>query len=293
MVISVSIGLSAIAPLDAPAQATPSTSLQGRQASKRPAKKKVAPAAEPVEAAVPFRPGETLEYAAQWNKFVTAATIKVSVVSRGAFFGRNAWHFQATAHTLELVRLLYALDDQFDSYTDANSLSSMQYESYIREQAKRQDLIVPMATAPGPTKSAPAAHGKAGSNQPPGESDPRTSRGDTHVYLVLPGTRDPLDLLYSLRAQNWTREPATRFPVFDGRHYYEVAAQKESAGDEVQVAVGSYHVTRVALRVFEAGREMPNVKFWVSLAQDEARTPVLIEAELPFGTVRVEATAVH
>jgi hypothetical protein len=57
------------------------------------------------------------------------------------------------------------------------------------------------------------------------------------------------------------------------------------------VAAGKFRVTRVVLHVSEGGREIPNLKFWVSLAQDAERTPVLIEAEVPFGTVRVELTS--
>lgn len=285
MVIPLTIGVVLGTPVAAAAQA--------KHAAKPPAKKKIAPAAQPVDAAVPFRAGETLEYAAQWNKFVTAATLKVTVLGRSDFFGRNAWHFQTTARTIDLVRMLYALDDQFDSYTDAKSLASMQYESYIREQSKHVDLVVPMASAPAPAKGAGKSGKKTDANSSAAPADPQISRGDTHVYMVLPGTRDPLGLLYALRAQDWQKDPSARFPVFDGRHYYDVAAQKESAGEEVQVAAGTFHVTRVALRVFESGHEVPNVKFWVSLAQDAARTPVLIEAEMPFGTVRVEATAIH
>lgn len=277
--------------------APPAFPPQGKRAPKTHGSKKTAPPAQPADAAVPFRPGESLEYAAQWNKFVTAATIKVTVAGRSGFYGRNAWHFQAAARTLDPVRLLYTLDDQFDSYTDALSLACLQYESYIREQSKRLDLIVPMASAISPAKKAAKGGGRAGSKvgakPDPKEIDAQTSRGDTHVYMVLPGTRDPLGLLYSLRVQDWQREPSARFPVFDGRHYYDVMAQKESAGDEVQVAAGKFGVTRVSLRVSEGGHEIPNLKFWVSLAQDAAHTPVLIEAEVPFGTVRVELTTIH
>jgi hypothetical protein len=265
---------------------------QGKLAKKTHESKKITAPTAPTDATVPFHAGETLAYAAQWNKFVTAATIKVVVAGRSGFYGRNAWHFQASAHTLDLVRLLYALDDQFDSYTDATSLACLQSESHIREQSKQQDLIVPMASATPPAKNAAKGGGKGGSKSAPKAVDPQASRGDTHMYIVLPGTRDPLGLLYGLRAQDWQREPEARFPVFDGRHYYDVAAQKESAGDEVQVPAGKFRVTRVALRVSEGGREIPNLKFWVSLAQDAERTPVLIEAEVPFGTVRVELTSV-
>jgi hypothetical protein len=271
------------------------SSAQQKHAPKtRPAKNSAAAPAT-ADAGVPYQPGETLEYAAQWNKFVTAATVKLTVTGRVNFYGRNAWHFQVSARTLDPVRLLYVLDDQFDSYTDATSLACLQYESYIREQSKRQDLIVPMASAPVPAKRDTRVAGKSGAKSSPksaaNEAGAPRWPADTHVYMVLPGTRDPVGLLYSLRAQDWQREPAAHIPVFDGRRFYEVAALKESADGEVEVAAGKFGVTRIALRVFEGGKEMPNVRFWVSLAQDSARTPVLIEAEVPFGTVRVELTA--
>ncbi len=250
--------------------ATAPAGTQKRSRAHSPSAKK-SPPTKAAELPVPFRAGERLDYEAQWNKFVTAATIRVAVRERRGFYGLEAWHFQANAHTLDPVRLLYTLDDQFDSYTAATSLASLQYEAYIREQAKKQDLIVPMASTTG--------------------NDPQPSRGNTHVYLVLPGTRDPLGLLYSLRAHDWQREPSARWPVFDGKHYYDVAAQLEGAESGVRVAAGSFNVVRIALRISEGGRELPNVKFRVSLAQDAARTPALIEAEVPFGTVRVELTA--
>jgi Protein of unknown function (DUF3108) len=236
----------------------------GRHQHKR-GRKKPAPAAAP--AVVPFSPGERLEYAAQWNKFVTAATLKVTVVERREFFGRPAWHFRALAQTIDPVRMLYQIDDQFDSYTDAVTLESRQYEMYLREQNKREDLMVPMAVKPDP------------------------SRSGTHVYLVLAGTQDPIGLLYRLRAHEWAKEPITRVPVFDGRKFYEVQARRESVGTPLTVAAGNFVVTRIALTVFQGGQELPNLKVWVSLGQDAARTPALIEADAPFGTVRAELTA--
>ncbi len=221
----------------------------------------------PPLAAVPFVAGERLRFAAQWNKFVTAATLDVNVVERRDFFGKPAWHFQALAHTIDPVRMLYTIDDQFDSYTDAVTLECRQYESYLREQSKNEDMVVPMSTKPD------------------------TSRGNLHVYLVLAGTQDPIGILYLLRAHDWTKEPAVRFPVFDGRRFYEVQAQRESSGMPVTVAAGSFLATRVALHVLTGGQELTDLKVWLSLAQDAARTPVLIEAEAPFGTVRAELTA--
>jgi Protein of unknown function (DUF3108) len=229
--------------------------------------RKKKPAPPPAAAAVPFRPGERLEYAVQWNKFVTAALLKLTVVEQRDFFGQPAWHFQAMAQTIDPVHMIYTLDDQFDSYTDAVTLESRQYEAYIREQGKRDDLVVPMATKP------------------------ELERTGVQVYLVLPGTQDPLGFFYELRAHDWGKEPSMRVPVFDGHRFYEIQAQRESAGMPVAVAAGNFVVTRIALKILQGGQEVPNLKVWVSLTGDASRTPVLIEAEAPFGTVRAEMTA--
>jgi hypothetical protein len=230
-------------------------------------KKPAAPPAPASPAAVPFAAGERLEYAAQWNKFVTAAMLKLVVVERRDFFGQPAWHFQALARTIDPVRMIYPLDDQFDSYADAMTLDSRQYESYIREQSRREDLVVPMATKPD------------------------AARAGVHVYLVLAGTQDPLGLLYCLRTHDWTKEPTARLPVFDGRKYYEVEAERESTGVPVAVTAGIFKATRIALRFSQGGQEVTNLKVWVNLSEDAARIPVLIEAEVPFGTVHAELTA--
>src|SRR5207248_699238 len=61
---------------------------------------------------VPFRAGEQLAYRVLWSKYsVNAANLVFSVIEQRDFFGRAAWHFRVIAHTLDTVRLLYAVDD--------------------------------------------------------------------------------------------------------------------------------------------------------------------------------------
>ena len=52
-------------------------------------------------------------------------------------------------------------------------------------------------------------------------------------------------------------------------------------------------MSRVTVRVYDRGRELTNVRIAILLANDSARTPVLIEAELPFGSVRAELSSVQ
>jgi hypothetical protein len=225
-------------------------------------------AAEAPAATVPFRAGEKLSFQVLWSKFsVNAGNLELSVLERRNFFGRMAWHFQATAHSIDTMRILYALDDQFDSYTDAARLTSLQYEMYLHEQSKQQNGSWRMSTTDGP--SLPA---------------------NVTVAQVLPGTRDPIGLLYALRAADWKREPEFRAPVFDGRNLYEVVARVEQSSGGVTVPAGQFTASQINIRVFEHGAELDGTHFSLWLAQDTAHTPVLIEAEIPFGAARVELT---
>jgi hypothetical protein len=214
---------------------------------------------------VPFRAGEALAFRVLWSKYaVSAGTIELKVIERRDFFGRTAWHFQALAHSMDTMRILYALDDQFDSYTDAAHLTSLQYEMYVHEQGKQQNGSWRLS-APG---------------------DPAPP--NVTVAHVVAGTRDPVGLLYALRAADWSRVADFRVPVFDGHTVYDVTAKPEQASGEIEVLAGKFAASRIGVSVSSNGTELDKTHFSLWLAQDPARTPVLLEATTPFGDARVE-----
>jgi hypothetical protein len=225
---------------------------------------KIAPAAT----SVPFNAGERLSYRVIWSKFsVNAATIQLAVIERRDFFGRLAWHFRALAQTIDTMHIVYPLDDQIDSYTDASQLSSLQYEMYLHEQGKQQTNSWRLISD--------------GSPAPPNVTAARVS----------PGTRDPIGLLYVLRAADWKSAPQLRAPVFDGKNLYDVVAHLESSSEQAVVPAGQFAASKIAVRVYDHGQELNTTRFTVWLAQDATRTPVLVETELPIGTARLEMTA--
>ena len=232
-----------------------------------PPKSHGAPAA-PVEAAVPFRMGEKLSFRVIWSKFsVNAGTLDFSVAAHGNFFGQPAWHFQARAQTVDTMRLVYPLDDQFDSYTEAVKLASLQYEMYVHEQGKQQNNSWRMTVDGSPTPS------------------------DATAARVSAGTRDPVGLLYALRAIDWKSTPEFRAPVFDGHHLYDVEARLGQAAGHVTVPAGEFNASRVDVHLSEHDQPVADTSFSVWIAQDASRTPVLIEASVPVGTARVELTS--
>ena len=236
-----------------------------RSAKPEPAKvepaKAAAPAADP---GVALRSGEILEYTADVAKVSNVASLRLQTAERRNFVGKSAWHLQAFAHTQNPLRMVFELDDQFDSYSDAGTLASLQYEMHLSERGQKVDSVQRMnATGREP------ATGNA---------------SQTHV---LPGTRDPLGMMQFLRHVDWSKTHEVRSPVYDGHKLYDVRVTLAGRAQIVTVPAGTYATDKVEIRVFDNGAEMKDAHFFVYFAGNEARTPVLLEAEMPFASARV------
>jgi hypothetical protein len=227
----------------------------------RPETKKAAP--EP-EAGIPLRTGEVLEYTADVAKMSNVANLRLEVAERRSFLGKNAWHLQAFAHTENPLRMVFELDDQFDSYSDAGTLSSMQYEMHLSERGQKVSSVQRMTT----TGKEPAPE-------------------DVTEARVSPGTRDPLGMMQYLRNVDWSKTHEVHGPVYDGHKLYDVRATLAAPSESVTVPAGNYVATKVEIRAFEDGVEMKDAHFALYVAHNEAHTPVLLEAVMPWTTARV------
>src|SRR5208282_1379099 len=108
----------------------------------------------PREQAMPFREGESLTYLVSWSAFSNAASLQLSAPERLELYGWRTWHFRGETHTLGPVRSLFQVDDHFDSYTDASTLESRQFEMHLHELGKIQDQVLHL-TATGQSPRAP------------------------------------------------------------------------------------------------------------------------------------------
>jgi len=219
----------------------------------------------PAEFELPLRAGEVLEYSANVSKLENVATLKLQVVDRGNFLGKGTWHLKAFAHTENPLRMVFELDDQFDSYSDAATLASMQYEMHLSERGQKVESVQRMTA----TGKEPAL---------PGATQTR----------VLPGTRDPLGMMQYLRNVDWTKTPEVRSPVYDGHKLYDLRAKRVPGSETVEIPAGNYIASKIAIRIFEDGVEKKDASFTLYLANNAVHTPVVLEAILPFATARVE-----
>jgi hypothetical protein len=243
-------------PPEKPADAPPTKSPVPTEAKK---------AVPPAETVPQLRAGETLEFSANVSKLDNVANLKLQVAGRGNFLGKNTWHLQAFVHTENPLRMVFELDDQFDSYSDAGALTSLQYEMHLSERGQKVESVQRMA---------------ATGNEP--------APADATVARVLPGTRDPLGMMQYLRNVDWAKTPEVRSPVYDGHKLYDVRAKLAGSATSITVPAGNYTTSKINIRVLENGVEMKDASFTLYFANSAARTPVLLEAVLPFATARVE-----
>jgi hypothetical protein len=228
------------------------------------------PAKEPLppEPVFSLRPGETLEYDANVPKLnSTIAKLKIAAVEKRNTGSKSSWHFQAFAHTENPYRMVFELDDQFDSYSDAGSMTSFQYEMHLSERGQKVDSVERLLSSP---------------HDPP---PPNTS-----AARVPSGTRDPIGMLEYLRGVDWTHTNEVRSPVYDGHKLYDVRAVLAGKSAPVTVPAGKYNTTKIEIHVMDNGQEMKDAHFLLYLTNDAARLPVLLEAVLPVATARVELT---
>jgi hypothetical protein len=217
------------------------------------------------DAGLPLRSGEILEYTANVASLTNVANLKLQVREHKPFLGKSAWHLQAFAHTENPLRMVFELDDQFDSYSDASTMTSLQYEMHLSERGQKVQSVQRMTA----TGSEPAA-------------------ANVTETRVLPGTRDPLGMMQYLRNVDWAKAAEVRGPVYDGHTLYDVRAKLASPSEVVSVPAGNYKASKVEIKVFENGQEMKDAHFTLYISHNQARTPLLLEAVLPVATARVE-----
>ena len=219
----------------------------------------------PADPGSPLRSGETWQYSANISKLSSVANLRLKVAEKRNFLGKNVWHLQAFAHTENPFRMVFALDDQFDSYSDAATLVSLQYEMHLNEKGQTVDSVQRMS--PAVREPAPA---------------------NATAARVLPGTRDPLGMMQYLRTVDWAKTPEVRSPVYDGHKLYDVHARLQARGEAVTVPAGNFNTLKIELRVLDDGAEMKDAHFVLYLSNTEGRLPVLLEATMPFAVARVE-----
>lgn len=266
--------LASLNPREVPAQSPAASKSQPKDGGKAPALREPSLRIEQLApAASVLANNERLEYRVGWQSITSAATLRLEVRELQALAGPAGYHVQARVETVAPASYIYSVKDQLDSFSQPPALVTTQFEMHLQETRKQENrtvLFLPEGEAATETGSAMVNRGAA--------------------LRVPRGTRDPLAALCALRLVDWSRTRDARFPVSDGRKLYELRAHLDEPRDRVRTPAGEFNARRIALRVFEHGRQRSDVLLHIWLADDAARTPAVMEAMLSFGAVRAELT---
>jgi len=234
------------------------------QAKKAPA----AASAPKKEMAVPFRPGEVLEFDIGWSSYVTAGTATVTVKEKKPSYNSVAYYVVAEGRPTSLLSKLYTLYYKADSLLDVYSLLPQRGSLYVEEGKRRR-----MKTT---TFNHPAKQVKY---------EVQTA---THVEktMAIPAfTQDSLSALYVLRSIPMKAGDKFNMPVADAGDVYKVQMQVQGV-ESVKTPYGTMNALKI-VPVISVSKGTPPRGIVIWMSDDARRLPLKLEAQLAVGKFTV------
>ncbi|MEN8141138.1 MAG: DUF3108 domain-containing protein [Thermodesulfobacteriota bacterium] len=146
---------------------------------------------------LPFQVGEKSTYNLRWG-MVHAGTAELAVLPMAEFKGRKAWRFSLSVRTNKFLDKIYKVRDRIDSYAALDLDSSLLYTKVQNEGDSHRRVRVDFDQA-----AQTAQYSNKGKSRDPIE--------------IMPGTMDPLTILFYSRAQDLSKINEVRRPITDGK----------------------------------------------------------------------------
>ena len=215
--------------------------------------------------ASPITTGERLNYVASWSNFLTAGKLSLSVQESP---DKKSFLIHADAETVGLVKALYNMSNHYDSTLEKSTLLPNLFS------IRSKDL------------SRPGAADKQ--SEVKFDQTKHVAKTDEESISIAPQTYDMISILYAMRMLDLKQGKKYPLAGFDGKNKFQLEA--EVLGPEtIDVGGESNKAIKVAVRYGKDG-DTPNdeneIRIWFS--QDAKHTPLLINANPPFGLIKVE-----
>lgn len=229
----------------------------------------IAPAVAFGERAIPFFPGEKMQYRVRWN-FITAGTGAMEVLPMTDVKGEKAYHFILTARTNSFIDIFYKVRDRYDSYADATMSRSLMYRR-LNEGKDRRNVMVFFDWQSGTVWY--------------------SNMGETRDPIpVLPGSFDPLSVYYAFRMMDFKEGDTIEMPVTDGKKSVmgRATVVRRETVDIDGTVYDAYRIEPELKHfggVFKKGSDN-RLAIWITA--DERKIPVKMEVEVIIGSVVFE-----
>ncbi len=222
-----------------------------------------------------FGPGEEMTYVVRYLG-LEAGTAVVTTGAPVTMGERQAWPIVALAGT-ESVFKLYPVRDKFVTFWDPDTHQTLGSDFLADEGGHRRRMKVVLDHA----VSKAHVH-RWFEGAPPADED----------FDIAPGSFDMAAVAYALREKTLSVGETIAFPVFTGKHSFELRAHVEAA-ESLTVPAGTFSTLRVGLQVNFLGKFKTSQEMVAWLTDDPHHVPVRIDGSFLLGTLSAELIRYH
>lgn len=217
----------------------------------------------PFPSGLPFSPGEQLNFSVSLGATPQpVGTIALQVRGRAKYFNRDGIQLGMKAQTLLAAQRIFIVNNQVNSYVDANTLLPFRTELQLQEGRDRTNQVLTI------------------------DQDRGNVTTDKGTRIEIPvGTHDMLSVLYALRSFNLTppkrnavsilinNRPRTLFITSLKREMIDLGGQRIAA-------------LQLSLTTDDPQGDRLGLRLWVS--EDNRRLPLRLTANTPLGPARAD-----
>jgi len=218
----------------------------------------------------PFHPGEKLTFQLKWS-FIPAGEAVLAVLPIETINGIKSYHFVMLVRTYPFIDIFYKVRNRIDAYTDVEMTRSILYKKKQHEGRTKRDIVVNFDW-----ERSEAQYSNFGEKKNP--------------VSILPGSFDPLSVLYAFRLHDLKENTEIEIPVTDGKKSI-LGKAKVIKREKIKLPGGIYdtYLVEPELRhiggVFEKSKDA-ELNVWVTA--DEQRLPVKIKSKVIIGSFVAE-----
>lgn len=218
------------------------------------------------EDSFPFSPGEKLTFKLNWG-IIPAGEAVLEVLPIETKNGIDSYHFLMTVKSTPFIDAFYKVRERIDSYVDLDMTHSLLYTKKQHEGRHKRDVIVVFDW-----EKSEANYSDYGKKREP--------------ISILPGSFDPLSVLYYFRLFNLEANSMIEIPVTDGKKCVTGIGQVIKR-EKLKLPTGTYDTFLIEpdLKhiggVFKKSKDA-KIKLWVTT--DSRRMPIKIMSKVRIGS---------
>jgi len=216
--------------------------------------------------AAPFDAGERLEYSLSWEKIPAGKTV-MEFSEKTMTGDGEAFHIVATTSSNEAISYFYSLHNRIDTYINSENLSTFKYRALTLENKREK-------------------HESAEFDRL--KKEIRYEKNGKIKIIESPSmVYDSIASIYYLRSLNLKRGETIKLKTFSGGKLFTsdisyVKKEKITANGVI------YETIKLHSKTKEAGGLKTQKEYFIWLADNRARTPVVIKTKIKFGYITSE-----